>query len=144
MEPTSRLYQCLFCHAQTVVCSKCDHGQIYCSKVCSKIARYKSLKLAGIRYQATFSGKRHHAARQASYRKRQNKIVTHLGSPQTPQRASIQLFENNPKKTENRQLGSPPICCFCKKPVSYWLRNHFLRRRGHQKQIGLRAIPQAP
>ena len=144
MEQTPRLFQCALCHTQSIVCSKCDHGQIYCGTGCAIFARKKSMKLAGIRYQRTFNGKRNHAARQARYRIRQNKIVTHLGSPQTPQRASIQLFENNPKKTENRQLGSPPICCFCKEPVSYWLRNHFLRRRGHQKQIGLRAIPQAP
>ena len=144
MEPTPRLYQCLLCHEQAVICSKCDHGQIYCSKVCSKIARCKSLKLSNVRYQATFNGKRHHAARQARYRKRHKEIVTHHGSPSRHQHASISLLENKTKNTENRQPKSIPICCFCKKPVSDWFRNHFLRRRGYQKQMEIRAIPQAP
>ena len=144
MEPTPRLYQCLLCHKQTVICSKCDHGQIYCGKICSKIARCKSLKLAGVRYQATFNGKRHHAARQANYQKRQTEILTHHGSPPAHQHVSISLLENKTKNIETRHSRSLSICCFCNKPVSDWLRNHFLRRRGLQKQTRLQAIAQAP
>ena len=51
MEPTSRLFQCALCHTQVIVCSKCDHGQIYCSDSCSALARQQSLRAAGKRYQ---------------------------------------------------------------------------------------------
>lgn len=144
MEPTSRLYQCLLCHERAVICTKCDHGQIYCGRRCSTVARTNSLKSARSRYQSTFNGKRNHAASQARYRMRSSKKVMDQGSPPAHQHVSIALLENKTKKTEKRQERSLPICCFCKKPVSYWLRNHFLRRRGQQKQVGLRAIPQAP
>lgn len=144
MEPTSRLYQCLLCHEQVVICSKCDHGQIYCGRRCSTVARANSLKSARSRYQSTFNGKRNHAASQARYRMRLSKKVMDHGSPPTHQHASIVLLENNSKKIEKRQVKSFTVCCFCKKPVSGWFRKHFLRRRGHQKDIGSQAIPQAP
>ena len=88
MKHAPRLFQCALCHTQCRVCSKCDRGQIYCNEVCAVFARKKSVKLAGMRYQKTFNGKRNHAARQARYRKRQNEIVTHQGSPPMPQHAS--------------------------------------------------------
>jgi hypothetical protein len=144
MEPTARLYQCILCHKQVTICSKCDRGNIYCAPICAARARMKSLKLAGFRYQTTLNGKRHHAARQACYRMRLRKIVTHRGSPLTPQHASIKSIEN---KTENSEIGhnrSTLTCFFCKNPISDWLRNDFLRRRDHKKSSRLNACAQSP
>jgi len=106
--------------------------------------RKKLMKLAGRRYQATFNGKRNHAARQARYRKRQREIVTHQGSPLIPQHAPMNSLENETKNTENGHVKLTLTCCFCKKPVSVWIRNDFLRRRGSHASSGSKVSPQAP
>ncbi len=89
MKPTARLFQCALCHAQAIICSKCDHGQIYCSDSCSALARQQSLRAAGKRYQATVNGKRNHAARQARYEMKVKTNMTHQGSPSVYQCASM-------------------------------------------------------
>lgn len=144
MKHAPRLFQCALCHTQSRVCSKCDRGQIYCWGVCAVLARKQSMKLAGIRYQAGFKGKQNHAARQARYRMRQNKIVTHRGSPSAPQHAPMHSIKNNARKAINIHKKSALICCFCEKPVSDWIRNDFLRRRGSHRSSGSKASPQAP
>lgn len=147
MEPTSRLYQCVLCHTQTVICSKCDHGQIYCRITCAAFARKKSLKAIRARYQKSFKGKINHAASQARYRIKLinlKKIVMDQGSPPVPQHASMNSLENKPVETENGQRKSALICCFCKKPVSDWIRNDFLRRRRSHASDRSQAFPQAP
>jgi hypothetical protein len=144
MEPTSRLYQCLLCHSQTTVCSNCDRGQIYCSHICASIARKKSLKIAGSRYQSTFNGKRLHAARQARYRMRLIKIVTHQGSPPALHHDSIDQVKKKSKNTENELKERPFCCCFCEKPVSGWHRHDFLRRRSIKKPARPRGCSQGP
>jgi hypothetical protein len=144
MEPTPRLYQCVRCHKQTTICRQCDRGNIYCNNGCSALARILSLKLAGARYQATLNGKHHHAARQARYRTAHQIKVTHQGSPPLPQNDSIESLEYKPKKTETGQQNTTLTCCFCRKPVSVWIRNDFIRRRGLQKSNGSQARPQAP
>lgn len=144
MKHVPRLYQCALCHTQSRVCSKCDRGQIYCGTICAVFARKKSMKLAGMRYQRTFNGKRNHAARQARYRMRQKEIVTHRGSPPMSQHASMNSVENKAKKTEKGQTKWALTCFFCKKPVSDWIRNDFLRRRGSHASSRSKAFPQAP
>ena len=144
MKHAPRLFQCALCHTQSRVCSKCDRGQIYCGTVCAVFARKKSMKLAGMRYQKTFNGKRNHAARQGRYRMRQSEIVTHQGSPPMPQHAPMNSLEKKSKKTENGQKKPALIWCFCKKPVSDWIRNDFLRRRRSLASSESKASPQAP
>lgn len=144
MEPTSRLYQCMLCHEQTVVCSHCDHGQIYCSRACSKKARVSSLKIIRARYQLTFKGRCHHAARQAAYRMRRYQKVTDQGSPPLPQHAPIEPLENRAESTKVKQAMPILMCHFCHQPVSDWLRRDFLRRRGGKKMPRLPPCAQAP
>lgn len=144
MKHVPRLFQCALCHTQSRACSKCDRGQIYCGNVCAVSARKISMKLAGMRYQKTFNGKRKHAARQALYRMRQSEIVTHQGSPSMPQHAPMNSLENKPEKTENGHKKAVLICSFCKKPVSDWIRKDFLRRRYAHTSPGSQATPQAP
>ncbi len=144
MEPTTRLYQCVFCHVQVIICRKCDRGNIYCANGCANRVRTISLRLARARYQSTLKGRHLNAARQARYRKNHQKKVTDQGSLPTVQYVSIKSLENKPEKTENGQQNTVLICCFCKKPISAWIRNDFLRRRGHKELTGLQASPQAP
>jgi len=144
MESTPRLYYCLLCHQQVIICRKCDRGNIYCGRICAARARIKSLRLAGARYQATLNGKRHHAARQARYLMNHPTKMTHHPSLVCPSRGAIQLIENKSKKSENEQQNEALLCHFCKKPVSVWFRNDFLRVRGSKKSDESMAHPQAP
>ena len=144
MKHALRLFQCARCQTQSRVCSKCDRGQIYCSKVCAVFERKKSMRLAGIRYQLTFKGKRNHASRQALYRMRQSEIVTHQGSPPMPQHAPMNSLENEPEKTEIGHEKLVLTCSFCKKPISNWIRNDFLRRRHPHTSTRSPATSQAP
>lgn len=144
MKHAPRLFQCAFCHKQSRVCSRCDRGQIYCGNVCAVFVRKKSMQLAGKRYQKTFNGKRNHAARQARYRMRQKKIVTHQGSPLIHQHASMSSLEINPNQPENGHNKPALICCCCGKSVSDWMRNDFLKRRRSHRSFRSRISPQAP
>ncbi|HHI9465572.1 TPA: hypothetical protein ACP9DH_001353 [Legionella anisa] len=144
MESTARLYHCVLCHIQVIICRPCDRGNIYCPDGCASRARTISLKLASARYQATLNGKHHHAARQAHYRARHQNKVTHQGSPPSPPYAPIRLPENKAENPVNGQQNTELTCCFCHKTVSDWLRHDFLRQRDHKKQTRLQACPQAP
>ena len=39
MDPVGRFFLCQRCRAQTLVCSACDRGQMYCSSDCAQTAR---------------------------------------------------------------------------------------------------------
>jgi hypothetical protein len=86
----ARLFVCLRCRAQVLVCSHCDRGQIYCGGTCAQEARQHARQAAGKRYQATYRGRLNHAARAGRYRARR-KIVTHQGSPPQPRNDVVPL-----------------------------------------------------
>ena len=80
METRFRTFNCRWCHSAVSICSHCDRGNLYCSSLCKKEARRKSLQAAGKKYQNSRQGKFKHANRQNRYRSRQNIIqlkVTH-------------------------------------------------------------------
>ena len=132
MEPTPRLYLCMLCHHQVTICRKCDRGNIYCGRVCAQKARIKSLHHASCRYQSTFKGRCHHAARQARYRLRLRKKVTHHGSLNPSQNDSIELLEKRTIKIEKNQINEDSTCCFCNKLVSTWVRQFFTQKRAQK------------
>jgi hypothetical protein len=87
-----RFVRCARADCQQVfyLCRVCDRGDRYCSRPCAQRARRATLHAAGRRYQRSWRGRVHHAARQARYRaQRQN--VTHQTSPPGP-RAGIVLL----------------------------------------------------
>jgi hypothetical protein len=138
MEHTLRLFSCARCHTQTVICSHCDRGQIYCGSECSIAARLQSKRAADKRYQLTPGGKMKHALRQRRYRERLNKIVTDHGSHSPTQNALLQPVKNEAKEMMESQDDLSKRCCFCKKSVSSWLRNGFLR---HHATRSARDLP---
>ena len=93
-EPARR-FLCARCRAPTLVCSRCDRGQIYCATGCAAVARLQSQRDAGRRYQCSRPGRFMHAARTQRWRERQALLavplagsematpqsVTHQGSP---------------------------------------------------------------
>lgn len=72
-----RRYRCARCGQLALVCRGCEHNQIYCNRGCAKQARRENQRRAGARHQRTVLGRRNHADRQASYRRRQKQKVTH-------------------------------------------------------------------
>ena len=127
MKHSPRLYYCALCHTQAVICSHCDRGQIYCGDRCSKIARLKSCREAERRYQLTPGGKQKHAARQKRYRMRQKEKVTDQGSATPTRNALLHSVKNKTDEVDASWVATQKSCCMCKKPVSSWLRNGFLR-----------------
>lgn len=72
-----RLYRCARCGMLALVCSRCEHNQIYCNRGCAKQARLEGQRRAGARHQRSGLGRRNHADRQAAYRSRKRQKVTH-------------------------------------------------------------------
>jgi hypothetical protein len=77
---SARLFMCAECHAQALICSCCDRGQIYCAGDCAARARQRTRRDAGRRYQTSRRGRLAHAERTRRYRVR-CKNVTHRGPP---------------------------------------------------------------
>jgi len=127
MKHTPRLYYCVLCHAQAVICSYCDRGQIYCSKECAIAARAQSCREAEKRYQLSFKGKVKHALRQKRYRMRQKEKVTDHSSNVLVQDGLLETVKNKPVETAMSKDFGNKQCCFCKKPVLQWFRSGFLR-----------------
>ena len=75
MGNAARLFTCASCRRQVVLCRRCDHGNIYCSRNCSGRARRRSMRLAGRRYQDSRRGRHKHAERQRCYRERRRRPV---------------------------------------------------------------------
>jgi len=137
MKHTSRLYSCALCHAQAVICTYCDRGQIYCSKTCAKSARLKSCREAETRYQLTPGGKRKHAARQKRYRMRQKEKVTDHSSTITTHRGLLEEVKNKTAEVDVTHISTQKRCCVCKKSASHWLRTSFLRYYSTKSSMNL-------
>ncbi len=137
MKHSPRLYYCLLCHAQTVICSHCDRGQIYCSDKCAKTARLKSCREAEKRYQLTSRGRHKHAARQKCYRERLHQKVTDHSSVTPTQNGLLKSVKNKTVKFDMDHESRLKKCCFCKKTVSSWFRNDCLRYYSNQSAMHL-------
>ena len=70
MDRSARLFQCLRCREQVVLCSDCDRGQVYCGRACSLAARREHRRRSAQRYQSSRPGRLKHAARMACWRRR--------------------------------------------------------------------------
>jgi hypothetical protein len=133
-DASSRFYLCAGCREQVVICSCCDHGNIYCGQGCAEAARRRAQREAGRRYQSSRRGRRKHAERARRYRERQKK-VTHQGSPASPiddvishsavvaPRVVLRVPRAFPQQSPSWR------CHLCGRPCSPFLRTGFLRRR---------------
>ena len=100
MPRSARLFLCARCRDQVLLCSHCDHGQLYCGRACSFAGRHERRRDAAQRYQSSRSGRLKHAARSACWRKRRRSLrqasaagaidkVTHQGCPRSMADASL-------------------------------------------------------
>jgi hypothetical protein len=139
MHTSSRLYHCCLCHAQVIICLRCDRGQRYCPDGCSQKARKVSVKRAGKKYQSTRPGRFNNAKRQQQYRQRQRQKqkVTHHSSPPTVSCAVLRNTRNRLTKAPAQQLTETILhCAYCGAVCGPFLRSDFLQN-SHFKQ-GLR------
>jgi hypothetical protein len=121
---TARLYHCVRCQCQTVICSHCDRGNVYCGLACSQQTRVENHRIANRLYQNSRKGRHNHAERQRRYRSHQKIKVTDQGSTDLP------INDLLPKKLNEhgpQQAGSIH-CDFCSETVSPFLRQSYLHQ----------------
>lgn len=129
MSVSSRLYHCCRCHAQVIICSRCDRGQRYCSGQCRFLAHTASRKRAAKRYQSTRKGRFNNAARQRRFREQNTQKVTHQGSAVKPLRDLLKVQLMLAKKTQSLSFPSTILQChYCGAECSPYLRADFLQR----------------
>lgn len=132
MEFTSRLFLCARCRKQVFICRRCDRGQIYCADGCAQLARSRSVRAAGRRYQQSRQGRFKQAERMRRFRRRKQN-VTHQGS-ESPVVNDL-LPVNSVKVGKTVVLFRPSRlidllhCHFCGVRCSEFVRHSFLHRR---------------
>jgi hypothetical protein len=135
-----RVFLCARCRCQVLVCRRCDRGQLYCAGTCAQKARRDRQREARRRYQATLRGRAMHADRSRRYRARQQRVTHHgLTKPDNEglsPRSKVDEVSSAP--SFNRMRPKPPICHFCRRPASAFLRLSALRparQRGRKNLI---------
>lgn len=126
MEYNARLFNCVCCQCQVLICSICDHGNIYCGPICSQLARTQLLKEVRRRYQKSRKGRFSHAEQQQRYRTRQ-KIKTQIVMDQgsiPPLVHDLLLKSNEMEAPTSNQVVN---CHFCGRECTPFLRMDFLR-----------------
>jgi len=130
---STRLYQCLRCRRQVMVCQPCDHGQRYCARGCRQHARKDACKRAQLKYQNSRKGRLNNAQRQHRFRQRQKEkpeIVTHQTSLSIP--ANDLLIEKqiaHHKATKRPKRADHNVCHFCGRHCGDLFRVGFLKKR---------------
>jgi len=110
---TIRIFQCLRCRCQVMVCQHCDHGQRYCAKDCRQLARKTACKRANEKYQKSLKGRFNNAERQQRFRQKQKEKNSLVGKQhQKVQKVTDQGSLSN---TSNDLLIETP--CMQKKPL---------------------------
>jgi hypothetical protein len=141
MELSGRLYNCVRCHSQVIICSPCDRNNIYCGSTCSRAARQKSCLMASHRYQKSHRGRLKNAERQRRYRGRQKNKVTHHSSPILPPHV---VLPPQPKELSSVVESRHISCHFCNKSCSPFIRRGYLRHSGQNSPRRLASWPLAP
>ncbi len=135
---SARLFVCMGCRRQVLICSCCDRGQIYCAGNCAPHARRGSLRAAGRRYQTSRRGRLAHAVRARRYRAR-GKKVTHHGSPVLPTDGllapSSPMIASDAKASTDRPSPSASRCHWCGRRCLALVRQGFLRRRARRQGV---------
>jgi hypothetical protein len=64
------------CGAMFFICPGCDQEQVYCGKLCSKLARLAKHRVANRRHQQSEEGRLDHRDRQRAYRRRKAEVLS--------------------------------------------------------------------
>lgn len=133
MLTSARLFLCALCRQQCVVCRRCDHGQIYCSKVCSDARRVELQREANRRYANTRAGQHNNAKRQHEFRARKRakkndvtEIVTDQGSAPGAHADKLVRDQSDSINKPNKHQPTDMRCHFCNQCCDPLLRSDFL------------------
>jgi hypothetical protein len=127
MKGSFRLFYCSRCHSKTVICSRCDRGNIYCRSACGYFARKITLQRAAKRYLATRIGRLNNATRQQRFRTKQKQKVTHQGSNTLPCYAVVPIKQyKEVKDVDANNIANLTTCHFCLTNTSNCLRIFYL------------------
>jgi hypothetical protein len=137
-QASCRMFLCARCRCQALVCRRCDRGQLYCAGTCAQKARHGRQRKARRRYQATVRGRAMHAERSRRYRARQQRVTDHgltkPGNEGFSPRSDVNAVSSAPLL--NRRSPTHPICHFCHRPASAFLRLSALRPRRQRGRMG--------
>ena len=149
LDRPARLFLCVGCRMQVVLCSRCDGGNRYCSRACWRRKHDIFRREAACRYQRLRAGRVRHAARSHRWRERialravqgdnddvggafglvAEHKVTHRGS--LPGVAADPLGactnDTDSPAAATSATASPPLrrCCRCATVQPDWLRPGF-------------------
>jgi hypothetical protein len=133
MQTSSRLYHCVRCHAQVIICHRCDRGHRYCTNGCSEMARRGSLSRASKKYQQSRIGRFNNAARQKRFRQQKKQQVTHQSSQTISLNAVLKPQNKTLKSATYPKKHTNIVCCHhCGEVCSPFLRHDFLRGNVHK------------
>jgi len=113
------------CRRQFALCRRCDRGDRYCSRACAQHARRATLHAAGRRYQQSWRGRVRHAARQARYRGRREKVTQQTSQPTPrfgivlvppPMASGGEQEVDHDADVPHRRPGVGPRCARCGRP----------------------------
>ena len=133
MAPSARMFHCVRCHCQVMVCRRCDRGQVYCTTGCAEQARRASLRRAGKRYRLTRRARHANAARQQRFRMRQREKVTHHGSAMALRIALLRLARKNAQPHKRNRTHTAIFCHVCQRECDPFVRRDFLRTQWRGK-----------
>lgn len=146
MQADGRLYVCVRCRRQEVVCRRCDRGQRYCAQGCAQEARRESVREAGRRFGRSAPGRAGNTRRQREWRQRQRvrreACVTHQGSAPwavqgepLPAVRTVRMgvASRGEERHVSKRCVQTPRCAFCGGRVSTFLRLDALRHRSPRR-----------
>ena len=110
---SGRVFWWAGCGRLTIICNRCDRGNIYCSPECSQRARRSKQRAANKRCQGTRAGRKKHAERASRYRAR-TRIAAHRTTQARPRLAPNRHDQPN---TNHAASACPP--CDQQKKVTY-------------------------
>jgi hypothetical protein len=139
-EDSFRMFLCVRCRSQALVCRRCDRGQIYCTPSCAHDARRDHQREARRRHQATPRGRAMHAERNRQYRARATR-VTDQGPAPEPETGPWRGLQGSAAPRDPSPSASPSAprrCHLCGRPAASFIRLSALRprrRRGKRRRI---------
>jgi len=144
----ARLFLCVGCRVQVVLCSNCDRGNRYCGRACWREVHDVARREAASRYQRSHRGRLQHAARSRRWRQgvadRADAAdkVTHQGSSTGVAAAPLVACTSDITSIAADPPADAPAssalrrCYRCAAAQPDWLRQDFLRRGRHAMARG--------
>jgi hypothetical protein len=113
------------CGACFFICSRCDHGQTYCSEECRHRSRREQLRKANRHHQQSPEGRDDHRDRQQAYRRRKAAISHGLcpeaaSRPQQLPGEGISLPTYTKKTVTDQSIGSITTSAMLNQQRSKW------------------------